>query len=266
MNADDEDTFAKGIFAYSLMTGRDKLEETQLPPIESFHDDLKDEPLELDQKDYERAQRVWTRYGMKTMKDYHDHYLLMDVLLLPDVFENFRRSVVERHKLDCLHFLTLPALAWAMALKHTDGKLDLITDPDIYLTIEGGMRGGIATISKRHAVANNPDVEGYDPSAQSLHHLSGCNSLCATAESQPLPVGDFRILIQQQMTDFNLDSIAADAPTGYILECDIQYPEHLHDLHNDYPMAAEHLTVTRDMLSPYAESLCLLYTSDAADE
>ena len=56
MNADDEDTFAKGIFPYIFMTGRDKFEETQLPSIESFHDDLKDEPL--DQKDYERAQRV----------------------------------------------------------------------------------------------------------------------------------------------------------------------------------------------------------------
>ena len=146
INADDEDTFSKGIFPYSFITGRDKFEETQLPLIESFHDDLKDEPL--DQKDYEREQRVWTRYGMKTMKDYHDYYLLMDILLLADVFENFRRSVMERHKLDCLHFVTLPALAWAMALKHTDAKLDLITDPDIYLTIEGGMRGGIATISK----------------------------------------------------------------------------------------------------------------------
>ena len=198
----------------------------------SFHDDLKDEPL--DQKDYERAQRVWTRYGMKTMKDYHDHYLLMDVLLLADVFENFRRSVMERHKLDCLHFVTLPALAWAMALKYTDAKLDLITDPDIYLTIEGGMRGGIATISKRHAVANNPDVEGYDPTQPNRYiTYLDANSLYATAQSQPLPVGDFRILTEQEMSDFDLDSIAADAPTGYILECDIQYPEHLHDLHND---------------------------------
>ena len=74
MNADNEGTFAKGISPYSFMTGTDKFEETQLPPIEAFHDDLKDESL--DQKDYERAQRVWTRYDMKTMKHYHDHYLL----------------------------------------------------------------------------------------------------------------------------------------------------------------------------------------------
>jgi len=80
---------------------------------------LKDEPL--DEQDYERAQGVWARYGM-TMKEYHDHYLLMDVLLLADVLENFRRSVMDSHKLDCLHFVTLPALAWAMALKFTDAK------------------------------------------------------------------------------------------------------------------------------------------------
>ena len=69
MNADDEDTFAKGIFPYYFMTVRDKFEETQLRPIEAFHDDLKDEPL--DEQDYERAHRVWARYGMKTMKEYH---------------------------------------------------------------------------------------------------------------------------------------------------------------------------------------------------
>jgi len=137
---------------------------------------------------------------MKTMKDYHDHYLLMDVPLLADVFENFRRSVMERHKLDCLHFVTLPALAWAMALKHTDAKLDLITDPDIYLTIEGGMCGGIATISKRHAVVNNLDVEGYDPTQPNRYiTYLDANSLYATAQSQPLPVGDFRILTEQEI-------------------------------------------------------------------
>jgi len=174
------------------MTGRDKFAETQLPPIVAFHDDLKDEPL--DEQDYERAQRVWARYDMKSIQDYHDQYLLMDVLLHADVFENFRRSVMERHKLDCLHFVTLPSLALAMALKHTNAKLDLITDPDINLTIEGGMRGGIATISKRHADANIPDVDGYDPTQPNRYiTYLDANSVFATAQSQPLPVGDFRI-------------------------------------------------------------------------
>jgi len=96
------------------------------------------------------------------MKQYHDHYLLSDVLLLADVFENFRKSVYAQHRLYCLHFFTLPSLAWAMALKHTGVKLDLITNPEAYLMVEGNMRGRVATISQRHATANNPYVDGYD--------------------------------------------------------------------------------------------------------
>ena len=87
-------------------------------------------------EDYLRAQDTWRRFGCETLKDYHDHYLLTDVLLLTDVFEKFRKTVLKTHGLDPLHFITLPSLAWAMALKHTDAELDLITDPDAYLMLE----------------------------------------------------------------------------------------------------------------------------------
>ena len=112
-----------------------------MPPIEKFHDTLKDEPLS--QADYDQARQTWSRISMNTMKDFHDHYLLRDVLLLSDVFQHFRKSVLERHKLDCLHFITMPSLAWAMALRHTGAKINLLTDPDAYLIIENSLRGGI---------------------------------------------------------------------------------------------------------------------------
>jgi len=101
---------------------------------------------------------------MKTMQNYHDHYLPSDVLLLADVFQNFRNSVYQQHHLDPLNFITLPSLAWASALTYTGAELDLITDPDMYSMVENNMRGGIATILQRYARANNPLVEGYDPS------------------------------------------------------------------------------------------------------
>jgi len=97
------------------------------------------------------------------MQQYHDQYLKSDVLLLADVMENFPHTIYSKHGLDCLHFINLPSLAWNCALKHTEAELDLTTDPDIYLMVENSMRGGIATISHRHAVANNHLVEGYDP-------------------------------------------------------------------------------------------------------
>jgi len=203
-----------------------------------------------------RAQRVWSKYNMQNLQQYHDHYLLMDVLLLADVFENFRSTVAANHNLECLYFITLPSLAWAMALKYTDAKLDLITDPDAYLMIENSMRGGIATISQRYASANNRHLEGYDDSEASRYiTYLDANSLYATAQSQPLPIGNFRFLDDDEILNFDLDSVEADASVRYILECDMEYPAHLHDAHNCYPMAPQHLTVTRDMLSPFAVSL-----------
>ena len=251
---DDDGVFAKGTYPYAYMSSRDKFAETQLPPIEAFHDNLKDEPLS--QEDYARAQEIWSKHGMQNMQQYHDHYLLSDVLLLTDVFEHFRHTVMLDHKLDCLHFITLPSLAWAMALKYTKAELDLITDPEAYLMIENSLRGGTASISQRYASANNPYVEGYDDSEPSRYiTYLDANSLYATAQSQPLPVGNFRFLDDDEVRNFDLDSIEVDAEVGYIVECDLEYPAHLHDLHNDYPMAPEHLTVTREMLSPYAVRL-----------
>ena len=110
------------------------------------------------------------------------------------MFEYFRKTVQKTHGLEPFHFITLPSLAWAMALKHSNAELDLITDPDAYLMLETNLRGGIATISKRYTLANNKHVEDYDDSEESRYiTYLDANSLYATAQSQPLPsaISDF---------------------------------------------------------------------------
>jgi len=124
---DNEFTFAKGVYPYNYMTDPSKFDETELPSIENFYNTLHDEPLSAE--DYQRAQEIWKFYDIQNLRQYHDHYLKSDVLLLADVFEHFRRDVLEKHGLDCLYYPTLPSLAWSMALKHTKVELDLITDP-----------------------------------------------------------------------------------------------------------------------------------------
>jgi len=127
---------------------------------------------------------------MQTLQNYYDYYLLSVVLLLADVFENFRNTIMKEHNLDCHHFLTLSSLAWTSALKFTRVELDLITDPDAYLMIENNMRGGIATISHCHALANNPLVEGYDPNKHTSYiTYLDANNLYGDAMSNQLPVG-----------------------------------------------------------------------------
>jgi len=189
-------------------------------------------------------------------KDYYDHYLKTDVLLLADVFQHFRWTTYESHRLACLHFITLPSLPWAMALIHTEAKLDLITDSQAYLMIENSMRGGIETISKRYACANNLLLADFNPSKETkLITYFDANSLYATARCEPLPVGKFHFLSDKEVAEFDFDTIAPDAATGYIIECNLEYPDHLHDIHNDYPMAPEHLEVSGDILSQFALDL-----------
>jgi len=81
------------------------------------------------------------------------------------------------------------------------------------------------------------------------------NNLYGEGQSQPLPVGDFHFLTSDEIAQLDIMFLAEDSSTGYIIDCDLQYPSTLHDNHFDYPLAPEHLTVTRDMLSPFAQNL-----------
>ena len=86
------------------------------------------------------------------------------------------------------------------------------------------------------------------------HHIDA-NNLYGAAQSEVLPTGGFKFLSEQELANFDLMSVDPNSNQGYIIECDLSYPPHLHDMHSDYPIAPEHLTVTKDMLSPYAEEL-----------
>jgi len=126
----------------------------------------------------------------------------------------------------------------------------------MYLMIENNMRGGIATISHRHAQANNPLVEAYDPSKpnSSITYLDA-NNPYGTAMSEPLPVGNFRFLSPHEISDIDVMKISAHGGMGYIIECDLKYPEKLHELHTDYPLAPEHLTVSPGMLIDFSSEI-----------
>jgi len=89
---------------------------------------------------------MWRRYDCKTLKDYHDLYLTLDVTLLADVFENFRNMALREYKLDPAHSWTVPGFAWNCALKMSKIELELLTDPNMFLFFENSIRGGISTI------------------------------------------------------------------------------------------------------------------------
>ena len=242
----------KDVYPYDYVDSPARLEETCLPPKSSFFSRLTD----TDISDYAHAQNVWTTFQMNTLGDYHDLYLKCDVLLLADVFEQFRATCMSYYGLDPAHYYTAPGLSWDAMLKMTGVTLELFTDPDMHLFVENGIRGGVSVISGRHAVANNTCVPDYDPAKPTSHiiHLDA-NNLYGTVMTEHLPISDFRWFKREEIDMLDIATVGVDDDVGYILEVDLEYPHRLQYLHDDYPLAPERLHVTEEMLSPYSRQL-----------
>jgi hypothetical protein len=250
---DNKLLFAKGQFPYEYFNSLERFNETCLPPKEKFYSNMS--MSEISDDDYARAQDVWKTFNCKTFKDYHDIYLKTDVLLLADVFENFRTTAMAYYSLDPAHYLTLPSFSFDSCLKYTNVSLELITDPEIHLFIESSIRGGISVISNRYARANNPYLDDYDNSrANSYIFYVDANNLYGWAMSEKLPMKDFRFLSRDEFERLDFLKVPDDSDIGYIIECDLTYPKSLHDKHNDYPLAPESVVVSEDMLSPFCQS------------
>ena len=244
----------KGVYPYDYMDSFDKFDETQLPPREEFYSELNDEHISDD--DYKHAKKVWNKFKLNFLGDYHDLYLKSDVLLLADVFENFRKTCLEYYKLDPCHYFTSPGLSWDAMLKMTNIKLELMTDIDMYQFIEKGMRGGISYIANRYGEANNKYIKNYDPKKPSKYIMYlDANNLYGWAMSQSLPTGGFIWLSQDKIDNLDLAKYKHNGKRGIILEVDLHYPKELHDLHNDYPLAAEQVKVPNEKLSKYCKKI-----------
>ena len=143
----------------------ERFQELQLPPKSAFYTSLTEE--DISEIDYTLAKRVFNHLDMTDLGDYHNFYLLTDVFLLADVFENFRDVCLQHYGLDPTHNYTCPGLSWQAALKLTDVELDLLTDIDQHFFIEERIRGGVAMISHQYARANAPSMENYNASKRS---------------------------------------------------------------------------------------------------
>ncbi|KYQ47386.1 hypothetical protein ALC60_13588, partial [Trachymyrmex zeteki] len=143
-------------------------------------------------------------------------------------------SCVASYGLDPAYYYTLPGFTWDAMLKHTGVKFELLTDIDMVMFVERGIRGGLSQCSNRYARANNKYMPSYDPSKPSSYLMYyDVNNLYGWAMCQPLPYADFRWV--DDVHNFNFTTIELDLPTSYILEVNLEYPQHLHDAHTDLP-------------------------------
>ena len=232
----------KRVFPYDSFDCLETMNETKLPPKEEFYSKLIDSGLS--DSDYEHAQKVWDHFGMKTFSEYHDLYLKTDFLLLVDVFENFRCVYMENYELDPCWNYTLPGLAWDACLKKTGVKLELLSDINMLLMIEKGIRDGVSMISKRYSKANNKYMKKFDPTKESkfIPYLDS-NNLYGWAMSQQFPINNFEWMTENDL--LNWLQFSDQDGIGCILEVDMEYPKELHSLHNDLPLAPERVIVNK---------------------
>ena len=232
----------KGHYPYEYVDKEEKFNDTKPPPQKAFYSKLTGRGIT--EKDYKHVLNVWHTFKMKTFKDYHELYNETDVLLLADVFENFRNLCLKIYGLDPVYYFTAPGLAWDACLKMTDIVLELLNDPDMLLMFEKGIRGGISMISNRYGEANNKYMsQGFNKNKlkKYLMYLDA-NNLYGCAMSMKLPTHGFKWLTSVEMEKlFNNQVVQIWEKTPCILEVDLEYPENLHDLHNDYPFCPERI-------------------------
>lgn len=238
----DEKTFnlltRKGIFPYEYITSYEKLEETKLPSKKHFYNTLK--KCDITDEDYTHAQLVWKTLRCNTLGDYQDVYNKCDTLLLADVFENFRSSMLNYYGQDPILFVSLPSFVWSSMLKMTKIQLELVSNPDIYLMIEEGVRGGVSVIPTRYAEAVN------DESA--ILYID-CVNLYGKALSDYLPYKDFRFVDVGKFDEVLSTSNVSEV--GFICEVDMYVPKELHDYMNDFPLAPTKTKIEAEKLSTY---------------
>ena len=209
------------------MDNWERFHETSLPHKESFYSSLNMENIY--DIDYRHGNNVFKKVKLKNLGEYYNLYVQSDTLLLADVFENFRNMCINVYVLHPAHFLSLPGLSWHARLKKTNVKLELLTDYDVLLMVEGGIRGGICHAIHRHAKANNKYIKNSDKKKESSYiQYLDTNNLYGWVMSQKLHVNDFKWIKEVTQIDEELiKNYDEDRDKGYILEVDVKYPKNL---------------------------------------
>ena len=239
----------KGVYPYEFIDNDEKLNYPGLPDKSEFYSKLSKSGIT--DEEYIHAQDVYDKLNCKSFLDYHLTYLKTDVLLLADVFENFRKTCMKYYELDPANYVTSPGLSWDAMLLKTNIKLELMSDLKVLDIMERMKRGGLCFVgSKRHVVANNKYMENYDENKESNYIMYwDANNLYGTVMTQYLPYDEIKIdntidINNALKTDDNND-------VGYIIECDLHFPEEIHHKLKEFPPAPEILVPKDEWMSDF---------------
>ena len=214
----------KGVSPDEYADTWEKFSDISLPSKKDFYSNLNME--DISDIDYRHANNVFKIFKLENLGDYHDLYVQSDTLLLADVFNNFRDMCLKEYELDPAHFLSLPGLAWQACLKKTNIELELLTDYDMLLMVEEGIRRRICHSIHRYAKANNKFMKIYNNNEESSYILYlDANNLYGWVMSIKLPVNGFKWTDNNIINEEFIKNYNENDKKGYILEVDAKYPK-----------------------------------------
>lgn len=248
----------KGVFPYEHFNSAHAMKNSGYPAIEAFHSALTNS--DISQAEYDYGRSVYDSFNCQSMLDYLQLYNETDVALLAEVVIHFRGIIHDEFKLDVCRYLSLPSVGYDCFLKYTNVEIELITDIDMYQFVQRGIRGGLSFIADRYAnMSDKTYTYEHESNAWQEENVNGpesivyidANNLYGHAMSNPLPIGDYEWLHERYFYAIDWTSTCIDSDKGFILEVDLEYPEHLHKAHNSFPLAPESARIDYDMLSQY---------------
>ena len=226
----------KGIYPYNYFDNTKKYNEQKLPDKKEFFNKINDK--NISDEDYNHAKNVFEKFKCENLLDYSILYLKSDICHLSDIFQKFSKFAYETYELDPRHSYTLPGFSWQAMLKMTKIKLELISDPDMYLFLMDTIRGGISVCNKKHVIADNKYIDKNTKNNKYLMYLDA-NNLYGVSMVQSLPYKNFK-----WSNNLTLDQKG-------IYEVDIEIPKELHNKFKDYPLCPEIKNIPEDNLSEY---------------
>ena len=136
---------------------------------------------------------------------------------------------IEKYQLDTAHFLSAPGSALQARLKKTGVELELLTDNDMLMMNEKGIRGGMCNAVYRYVKANNKCMKNYNKNIKSSYLVYlDANNLYGWAVSKKLPVDSFKFIEKDNLSKFDekfIKDYDKNSDKGYLLEVDVEYPK-----------------------------------------
>ena len=243
----------KGIYPYEHVDDFNKFNEVGLPKYNDFYSKLKNSNYE--KSEYIEAEKTYNEMKLSNFGEYHDFYLKCDVLLLCDIFENFRKLSLSYFKLDPVHYMSLPSLSYDAFLKSNKIPIKMISNEEIKNFYEDHKIGAIcAVMGKKHVKANNKYMGlEYDCNKESNYILYiDANNLYGYAMCKKLPyeiIGKVELSIEELMSTDDIGDI------GYTVCCDLSFPKETHDKFNGFAPAPVKRCIDEDELSKFQKKI-----------